>query len=655
MVYYIVLSCFYTSFRIFSPSLLKGVYILFLYLIGLFFLNPQTISAEQHNLVRSVIIKVDQSYTQQQIRDLMQTDVGKRYDVEVLKKDVERITRFFHNKGRSYTRVREKPIMLDDGVYISIEIDEGRIGVMSVSGNTKTKDHVILRELLFQEGDIYIEADKKESERILRQKRYIGAAKIESKWDEYMQKVAIHVTVTEFFSLTGALDPGINNQTGYVLAQVRESNIFGSGQAGQVRYERISEVGEVPRGLITLKYRIPRLVSSHWDLDAEYIQERDGDSWRVLFERPQYTLKSRWSTRFGISELKNQVRWYEDGIKTDTFELTLHKALGNIVRYFGDRHHQNYIGLWMDSNRTKYETIQSNRESDASPLNRNINRVGVTMGRRNIGFHKTRFLHTMGGDEDFITGSQFHISLGHSSPIYGSDRTESYAGLGVDAGFVNQNRYFGTAEITFESSFTDRIERSILQARSAWFFRDVFKTGEIYRVDKGFRENGLFDFQQTFVLQYKTVMQFGLRGESQVILGSGNGLRGYSFRQFSGEKMMLLSIESRTLCGGDFFRQINNGLTKISTFIAKPFIRNRTVDLGLVLSVTAFMDIGYIWDGYNSFNIRDSKRSVGFGLRGSFSQVSDSGIFRFELAFPLDPPVTASIQPQLFYGVERVF
>ena len=117
--------------------------------------------------------------------------------------------------------------------------------------------------------------------------------------------------------------------------------------------------------------------------------------------------------------------------------------------------------------------------------------------------------------------------------------------------------------------------------------------------------------------------------ESQIILGADNGLRGYGFRQFNGEKMMLLSLESRTLCGGSVFKKLNDGLTKVATFVVSvlPFVKNRTVDLGLVLSATAFTDIGYIWDGSNTFNIEDVKRSVGFGVTGQSLSTKWCGYF----------------------------
>lgn len=605
--------------------------------------------------IRSVIITGNNSFTQKQLLQMIITKEGDTFNKDTLKQDTEKIAAFYRGKGFTYARVLESPNIINGEVFIRLRIDEGEIGKITLSGNAKTNDNVILRELLFKSGDVFIEADRKESERILRQKPYIGAAKIESKWIEESNSVAIHVSVTEYFSITVGLDPGINNQSGYFLTQIKETNVFGSGQGGQVRYERISEVGEKTRGVFTLKYRMPRLVDSYWNFDGEYIQKREGDSWGVLIARPQYSLKSRWSANFKISESINHVSWYEDGRATDTFERSSQRASGVIQRYFGGRHHQNYIGLWYDSFQTIFFPVETLFESRASQSNQNISRIGITVGRKNVGYHQTRFLRRMGSDEDFVTGSQYNLSIGQSSPLYGSEKSESIASLAFNSGWTNKDRLFGTALIAYTTSFSNHIESTVIHSRSSFYYRDVFNTGDIYRVDKGFRVKRLFDFQQTFVAQFKSEMQFGLGGESQVILGADNGLRGYSLRQFNGEKVMVFSLESRTLCGGTFFKGINDGLTRIATFIAKPIFKNRIIDLGLVLSATSFVDIGYIWDTYNTFDITQVKRAVGFGIRGNFSKVSNAGIFRFEIAFPLDHPTSKSIQSQLFYGVERAF
>ena len=118
--------------------------------------------------------------------------------------------------------------------------------------------------------------------------------------------------------------------------------------------------------------------------------------------------------------------------------------------------------------------------------------------------------------------------------------------------------------------------------------------------------------------------------------------------------MILLNLESRTLFGGTLFHKIDEALASVATFVARPFLDQR-VHLGFILSGVVFANIGYIWNGKNSFDLTAPKRSIGFGLRSSLSQFSGTGILRIEFAFPLDPPFTPSLKPRIFYGQERAF
>ena len=609
------------------------------------------------NIVRSLVISGNNSFSDQHIRALMGTDVWSVYDDILLKTDFEAIVRFYRENGYQFARIVEEQLSVKqfrDGIYLGIEIDEGTIGKVVVAGNIQTKEEVIRRELLFAEGDIYTAADRVESEQILRRKTYIGAAKIEAQWDELSKTVTVHVSITELLSFPLGVDLNLNNQKRYWMLQFRDPNLFGSGQSTLWRYERISEIGERTRSLVRGRYNNPRLFTSHWNFDGEYIQKRDGDSLLVLLERPQYTLKSRWSARIRFSESVNPVTWYENGRETDRFEQNLQGAFANVQRYFGDRRQQNYIGLWAASRRLKYVLLNKSGASGAMLEERDIKRVGFTLGRKHTAYHKTRFLQRMGQEENFLVGAQYALSLGYASALYGSDRAESYAELAVGSGWMRGPRFFGLTTVAINTNLTSRIERSVLQARTSWFYTDVFNTGDIYTLEKGFRKNGLFDFHQTFVAQLTTEMQFGWSGRSQVLLGAFNGLRGYDYRQFNGEKMVLLNLESRSVFGGTIFHKIDEALAAVATFVARPFI-DRPVHLGFILSGVVFADIGYIWNGRNSFDLAAPKRSVGFGLRSSFSQFSGTGILRVEFAFPLDPPFTPSLKPRIFYGQERTF
>ena len=643
-----------------QSAVVNGFLYSFIFLC-LFLFIVHSAFGNQARKVKSIIIREKDTFTSPDEKDIlrmMRTKVGNDFDKNVLETDLDTIVRYFNNKGFTYARIdkSDDPIKLvENEIHIGIVIDKGGIGEIVLEGNRKTHDDVILQELLFKPGEIYMKDDEEESERILRQKRYFSDANIDSFWDEELESVKIHVSVTEDWTITGAIDVPIGRKSSTLLLNVQETNLNGSGHGTQLRYERINEIDEQARSYFKWQYKMPRLFASYWNFDGEYIQKREGDSWIVKLERPQFTLKSRWSTRFILSEGVDQVRWYEEGEKTAIFNRNAQIGSGGIMRYFGERHQQIYTGLWIRSQRSRYVAVDREDDSTASPLDRNINRLGITVGRKRVYHRKIRFLKKMGPIEDFNTGAEYNVSFGYASPWYGSDRRESIVGTAVRSGWTIGNRFLSETLIGINSIFTNRFERSVFQAHSTIFFRDILKSGDdIYTVAKGYRKNGLIDFYHSFVIQYKAEMQFGLSGESQVILGSFSGLRGYDYRQFSGEKMMLLRLESRTIFGGVIFEKIDDAVAAVATFIASPFVKG-PIRLGVVLGGTLFTDIGYIWNGTNTFDIRQPKRSVGIELRGALSRVSNAGIFRLELAFPLDPPFTPSLKPKFDFGFMRAF
>ena len=644
------------TFRVVVNDIISSFIVCILFLhIG------QSVFANQAQTVKSIVIREKNAYSisdEKEILQFMLTKVGSDFDDNILEEDLSTIVRYFKNKGFTYARIDKTvdPVKLvENEIHIGIVIDKGVIGEITLEGNSKTHDDVILQELLFKTGEVFTKDDREESERIIRQKKYISDANIESLWDDELEVVRIDVSVTENWSITGAIDVPIGKNSSTFLINVQETNLNGSGHGTQLRYERINEVDEQARSYFKWQYEMPRLFSSYWNFDGEYIQKREGDSWVVSLARPQYTLKSRWSTRFILAEGVDHVRWYEAGERTAIFNRNVQIGSGDMMRYFGERHQQVYAGIWMRSQRSRYVAVERSEDSTASPLDRNINRLGIIVGRKRVYHRKTRFLKRMGPVEDFNTGAEYNVSYGYASPWYGADKRESILGTAVRSGWTIGDKFLSETIIGVSSIFSNRFERSVLQAHSTLFFKDTFNSGDdIYTVAKGYRKNGLIDFYHSFVVQFKTEMQFGLSGESQVILGSFSGLRGYDYRQFSGEKMMLLRLESRTIFGGAIFEKIDDAVAAVTTFIVSPFVKS-PIRLGVVLGATLFTDIGYIWNGTNSFDIREPKRSIGFELRGALSRVSNAGIFRLELAFPLDPPFSPSLKPKFDFGFMRAF
>ncbi len=543
----------------------------------------------------------------------MQSQVGGDYNPDLLRRDFEQIASFYQEHGFQFARVDEEQLVLlkfSDGVYLRIYIDEGIIGKITVRGNQRTKDHVITQELLFEQGDVYIQDDELESERILRRKPYLGSAEILATRDTKTNLIFIEVEVTDLWSFFPALDIPVfsKDKTGFLVA-LSDSNVFGSGDRGRLRYQQTREEGEEPRHLISGLYRVFRLFDSHWEFDGVYTQKREGISWDASLKRPLYSLQTRWSAEFTASESVDERRWYEQGVKTAVFERSSQSESGRIIRSFGNRHRQTQMALWMISERASFKEIEKLPSSAANFQDRNTKMIGISLGHRKVNFIRTRFLNKMGRVEDIGVGYGYGVSIGRASPFYGSDRRETRVSLFLNASQAYRDLLFVNGRAGVTTRFVAHEEED-----------SVFEASI-----KAVRKN-LF-LRQTLAARLSTEIQFGLEGEQQVLLGGNSGLRGYDPRQFSGTKNIRLNLESRTI-----------------------FWEHSLIVVGSAI----FADIGYIWEG-NAFDIRTPIRSVGFGLRLGFPKLSGSRVYRADLAYPLDGFEKPSLSPVFTYAIGHAF
>ena len=577
-----------------------------------FIFLPQALPADSIP-IRNIIVTGNEAFSSEEILGLMQSQVGVDYDLELLHRDFERIASFYQAHGFQFARVDEEQLVLlkfSDGVYLRIYIDEGIIGKITVQGNQRTKDYVIRQELLFERGDVYIEDDELESERILRRKPYLGSAEILATRDPETNLILIEVEVTDLWTFFPALDvPAFSkDKTGFLVA-LSDSNVFGSGDSGRIRYEQIREEGEDPRHLISGLYRVFRLFDSHWEFDGVYTQKREGISWEASLKRPLYSLQTRWSAEFTASESVDEVRWYEQGVKTAVFNQSRQSESGQIIRSFGNRRRQTQLALWMVSNRAHFNEIERLPSSTANFQDRNTKMIGVSLGHRKVNFVRTRFLNKMGRVEDIGVGYGYGVSIGRAHPLYGADRRETDVNLFFNASQAYRDVLFINGRAGFATRFIVREEEnSVFQASIKAVHKNLF-------------------LRQTLAARISTDMQFGLEGERQVLLGGNSGLRGYDPRQFSGVKRIRLNIESRTI------------------FWEHPLV---------VIGSAIFADVGYIWEGDTS-DIGIPRRSVGFGLRLGLPKLSGSRVYRADLAYPLDGQEKPSLIPVFTYAIGHAF
>ncbi len=161
---------------------------------------------------------------------------GDIFSREVLRQDVNRIMDRYDSLARPFASViplfnieQEKKL-----VAINIEIQEGgevRIGRINITGNTKTRDKVIRREMRLNEGDIYSKKGIKRSYERVNNLNFFEAVDIVP--ERRLQEPVMDLNIKVKEKMTGTLSVGggyssVDKLVG--IAEVTQGNLGGRGQ-----------------------------------------------------------------------------------------------------------------------------------------------------------------------------------------------------------------------------------------------------------------------------------------------------------------------------------------------------------------------------------------------------------------------------------------
>lgn len=158
------------------------------------------------------------------------------YDREAIMKDMDYLTQVCNDEGYAAADVapRTEPQEKTQTVDITFDIRKGKLvyfNRINITGNDRTRDKVIRRQLSVVEGDLYSRTKLKNSYMMLSQLRYFEEIDFQSEKgpDETLTDVNIRIKEkpTGMFSLGAgysALDHAV------ISAQVSQQNLFGRGQ-----------------------------------------------------------------------------------------------------------------------------------------------------------------------------------------------------------------------------------------------------------------------------------------------------------------------------------------------------------------------------------------------------------------------------------------
>lgn len=483
----------------------------------------------------------------------------------------------------------------------------------------RTRDAVIRRELLFEQGDCMDPVLLQESERLLRGYGFIARVDV---YAVQQPEGGYHVVVDteDEWSTQVELKFDLSGEFEFEEMQVREKNLLGTGQSVGIFFR--SKDATQAYGV---SYETPQFLRSRWDLELAAGRTRAGDLYHQEFRYPFLGEIGKWAFR----ELYRQQDRYFEYIVPDPYPTCgsgcrvlvpmRHEGIHVAgLRRFGDMGNLTVFGAGISYQDLSYPAVDNTgislvRGGDyearvpappvflepASALTerlRNVRAVAL-LGKRNIQWVERQGLDSFRGEVDVRIGAEVEMAFARSLPGLESDN-DLYASMDLYAAA-------GPPEFFFATRFRADARRDYETRPGEHEMKDVFGEGEaLVYVRPSFAPD------HTLVFRAAGAGGWHVETPFQLTLGGELALRGWPEHAMPGGRRVVFTVEDRWYAGWPF-----------------PDV----ADVGTSL----FADVGRMWSGEAPFGKASGwQAAVGGGLRVNFP-ARGSNTVRIDAAFPL--------------------
>lgn len=450
------------------------------------------------------------------------------------------------------------------------------------SVHIKTRESVVRREVLFHVGDTLDVVKVIETERNLRLMGFIGEVVTSPKLNGH-DGVDLTITTTDLWTTKIASSLQAAGGKYSVGIDATEANILGQG-----KYAELSGlVGNDQNGYQAF-VSDPRFFASRYSIQANYSHFTFNKNYLLHIERPQYSLIVPYALKLDLSNLRGINRLFFKN--KEYFRFKQENQFYNFEWLYS-------FGLAIKLSLTGGYTYNRNkffREADQdSLLDREIpaneTKSYPSLGVRGdiIKYAVERYLDKAGTPEDLTLGATIRFKAGHSTQSFGANFIgSSYAALVRFLVNPTPTLYFGGIDRIDWWNHDGRNERIMHISEMAIYYKTA----------------------STQVLTFHALTDFAWRQRNlyQIILGGGNGLRGFPLYEFSGTRLAVGNIEYRFYLPVEIL----------------------TVRLGGAV----FFDAGNVWQEDQKIHPTDLNSDIGFGLRFGLSKSSIARVLRFDLA-----------------------
>ncbi len=187
--------------------------------------------------VGSVALAGDLKFPREELEKKLTIKPGQYFSGMALQHNVLTLSDFYSNRGYAFVNVQPKSQLnpADKTVGVTFDVNPGHIVLVNrirITGNTRTSDKVIRREMQVQEQEPYSASAIRDSKKLLDQLGYFSSTRITTSPSQQPDKINLNVHVTEANTASLSVAGGFDSYEG-VFGQftLGNTNLFGGGES----------------------------------------------------------------------------------------------------------------------------------------------------------------------------------------------------------------------------------------------------------------------------------------------------------------------------------------------------------------------------------------------------------------------------------------
>ncbi len=487
-------------------------------------------------------------------------------------------------------RIRQITIRSLD-VFAPEEASHGWFYRAANAVHVETRESVIRKFLLFQEGDAYNPTRLEETERNLRALPFLKSATLTA-GPPQDGLVDIEVVTQDAWTTEPGISFGGKGGTTTYSFDLKEKDFLGTGRQLAIAYDRGTE--RINR---LFQYKDPYLFGPYWSGSFTYAANSDGNEERVRIARPFFSFIDPWSTVFSFSNLRQNDRVFREGRPFARFRQS-HRELqfryGRAIEAGDALARRLTVGFQaLDDGFSRLSRESGSGSSDVLPDDRRFRFVLLQYEEVRNDFLKLNYINRDVRYEDFNLGRNLVAQIGVSPAAFGAPRTTWLVRLAGEEGWRLGPGRFLQARLAYETRWDGRPLNELLS--TSFFYVHKFGTRVL----------------QTLVSKLQFEQGWNLDRDIQFFADGANGLRGYRLHAFEGDKRVVWNLEHRVFSGREFLQLISPG-------------------------VVVFFDTGTAAPPGRGLRLSDFKSDVGLGLRFSISRAASNSVLRIDAAYALN-------------------